>query len=183
MNKYRFSRVGAHISGFTLIELMVTVAVVAVLMAIGAPQLRAFMLKQGVQADVNSLATAIKLARSEAMKRSGAVSICPMPAGATAPGCDTKANESSWQHGWMVFIDYPNSAGALGTFEKGDTPLLSEQSPHSKSITTSKIVDNISFLSLGTPTGVMTTFKIGESGHPCKQVQFAITGRALITEC
>lgn len=182
MNKYRFCRASEHARGFTLVELMVTLAVAAILMALGAPQLRMFLQKQQVQADINNLTTAIKLARSEAMKRSGAISICPMPAAATAPGCEAKTDEKSWQHGWMVFIDYPNSAGALGTFDQGDTPLLTEQTPRSKSIETSSTVGSISFMPLGISTGTSTTFTVGE-GAPCKKVQFAITGRALVSDC
>jgi type IV fimbrial biogenesis protein FimT len=107
-------------SGFTLVELMVTVAVVAILLAMGAPQLGAFLNKQRVAADADALGTAIRQARSEALKRSGPVSVCALPAtfNPTAPACAANGT-TNWSNGWLVFIDY----GTAGVLDTGDTVL------------------------------------------------------------
>jgi type IV fimbrial biogenesis protein FimT len=122
--------------GFTLVELMVTVAVVAILMAIGAPQLRAFLQKQQVAADMESITTAMRQARSEALKRSGRVTVCALSNAAITNPANAQcaaANNADWSNGWMVFIDY--SIGGANAFDSAsDTILHIEQSVHSRTI-------------------------------------------------
>lgn len=148
--------------GFTLVELMVTVAVVAILVAIGAPQLVTFIQKQQVRADVNSLTSAIHLARSEAMKRSGVATICPLAAtAATPPTCAANAGNAAWSNGWMVFIDYK----PFGTFGGNDTLLKVEQGSRTGLISVNgNAIAYISFQPIGISTSNMGTFQIGSNG-------------------
>lgn len=135
------------LNGFTLVELMVTVAIVAILMAVGAPQLRGFLQKQQVAADVESLTSAIHMARSEALKRSGRVSICALNADdfavSTKAVCAGNA-ETNWSNGWLIYIDYSNGAGYASTT---DTVLQVERTVRSGSITGTNGI--ISFLANG----------------------------------
>lgn len=121
-------------SGFTLVELMVTVSIMAILMAIGVPQMREFMLKQQVAADYENLAQAIQLAKTEALKRSGAVSICPLTSETEAPACPSTAT-TDWSKGWMVFIDVADASGAPTPYVANvDTPIKVEQGTRTGSV-------------------------------------------------
>ncbi len=92
--------------GFTLIELIVAMAVASILIATGVPSFRS-MIQNGQQsATYNSLISELSYARSEAVKRSSSVSVC---ARATDDSC---ANSASWADGWLVFVD----ADANGSF-------------------------------------------------------------------
>lgn len=96
------------IRGFTLLELMVVIAVVGVIASLGIPSLRQFQLNNRMVAFNNDLLGAFALARTEAIKRKQSVVVCasnnslePVPlCGATAS--DTFA---PWQAGWIVFTD------------------------------------------------------------------------------
>lgn len=80
---------GIRSRGFTLIELMVTVTVLAVLMAVGVPSFRSFVQGQKVKSASFELMSALVVARSEAVKRNTDVKLEP----------DT---EGAWTSGWAV---------------------------------------------------------------------------------
>jgi type IV fimbrial biogenesis protein FimT len=77
--------------GFTIIELMVAVAVLAVLVAIAAPNLSSTIVTQRVKTATTDLHTHLSLARSEAIKRNAAVDVVP-------------ANTANWAQGWSVKV-------------------------------------------------------------------------------
>lgn len=82
--------------GFTLIELMVTITVAALLLAIGVPTFRDVALGSRLSATANDLLASVQLARSEAIKRNITVTVCPSTDGAA---CDGGAD---WDQGWIV---------------------------------------------------------------------------------
>ena len=86
-------------SGFTLIELMITLFIVGILLAVGVPSLKTFMQGNQLVAATNELISALHLARSEAIKINARVSICESSDGKTC------ANSGSWKEGWIVFVD------------------------------------------------------------------------------
>jgi type IV fimbrial biogenesis protein FimT len=92
--------------GFTLIELLVTVVVATVLLLIGVPSFKQIIANNRMAADVNSLVTALNLARSEAIKRGVWVTVCQSNNSTSAtPAC---SDASDWEIGWMVFVDNNN---------------------------------------------------------------------------
>jgi len=96
--------------GFTLIELMVTVAVAGVVLTVGVPSFREMIQENRAATNANSFVTAVHFARNEAIKRGQRVSLCKSVDGAT---CTTSGG---WQQGWIVFLD-PNNAGVVDTGE------------------------------------------------------------------
>ncbi len=87
-------------AGFTLIELLVVVAIVAILASLAAPSFRTLLVSRSVLAAADTLVSDMTLARSEALKRSSAVTICRSTNGTT---CNTTVG--SWNVGWIVFVD------------------------------------------------------------------------------
>jgi type IV fimbrial biogenesis protein FimT len=86
-------------SGFTLIELVITLAVVGILLAVGVPSLKTFMQSNQLVASTNELISALHVARSEAIKLNRRVSICDSSDGKNCGGT------GDWSNGWIVFID------------------------------------------------------------------------------
>ena len=63
-------------AGFTLVELMIAVLILAILMAAAVPSFRDFAANSRTSAASSDLTTALSLARSEAVRRSGTVIAC-----------------------------------------------------------------------------------------------------------
>jgi type IV fimbrial biogenesis protein FimT len=87
--------------GFTLLELLTTVAVAGVLMAVAVPNMRDFLRNGRLTSAANDLLRSTQTARSEAVKRQQTIAVCATsnPA-ASAPVC----SYSNFR-GWIVFVD------------------------------------------------------------------------------
>lgn len=81
--------------GVTLIELMVTVAILAILLGLAAPSFDSFILSGRLRALSNDMLSSVMLARSEAIKRNSIVRLCASSGGASCDG-------GSWGNGWIV---------------------------------------------------------------------------------
>lgn len=89
-------RLESHIQGFTLIELMVTLTVAAILLAVAVPGFSSFIKKNRLDTQQNVLFGSISYARSEAMSRGRNVTLCASSDGASCTG--------SWSQGWIVYM-------------------------------------------------------------------------------
>jgi len=94
-------------TGFTLIELMFTIVVLAVLLGIGVPNFRDFIRNSRISGATNDIITDFNLARSEAVKRRVPVTLCKSQNGTT---CD--ADAAAAFNRWIVFVDDANPAAA-----------------------------------------------------------------------
>jgi type IV fimbrial biogenesis protein FimT len=89
-------------AGFTIIELMITLAVIGVLLALAAPSFSDIILSSRLSSYANDFVASTHLARSEAIKRNARVSIC---VSANGTSCTT----GNWSQGWVVFHDANNN--------------------------------------------------------------------------
>ncbi len=94
--------------GFTLVEMMVTVAVLVILASLAVPGLQAFTTRSGMNAIRDDFSIALQRARLDAISRNTCVSICQLEAGASNT-CQANAT-ASWAGGWIVFINQACSA-------------------------------------------------------------------------
>lgn len=95
-------------AGFTLVELMITIAIAAILLAIALPSFQGSMRSNRLATSTNEMIATISLARSEAIRSRRGAGLC-----ATANG---SACGTDWNQGWMVWAD-ANGDGAVSTGE------------------------------------------------------------------
>jgi len=96
-------------TGFTLLELIVTLAIVAILLTVGVPSLRTFIQGNQLISSTNELLSALHVARSEAIKSNGRVTVCESSNGTSC------ATTGDWKNGWIVFIDAIGNGDLNGT--------------------------------------------------------------------
>lgn len=105
-------------AGFNLVELVVTMTIAAILMAMGVSSYKYVMNSERVSSEVNALLGDMQYARSEAVRQGQPVSVCPSQGGAQ---CD--ANSTTWQNGWIVFSDLNGN----GSFDQNVDVVLQKQ--------------------------------------------------------
>lgn len=96
--------------GFTLIEMMLTVAVLAILLTIGVPAFGGLIDNQRLDSSANSLMRSVQFTRGEAARRNQHVTMVPL--------------DRHWHRGWVVFIDADNN----GRYDNGEV-ILREEHP------------------------------------------------------
>lgn len=159
--------------GFTLIEMMVTIAIMAIIAAIAMPSMQSLIIANRLAAQTNELLADLALARSEAAKTGGSVTVCISTDGLTCTG------GTNWALGRIAFTD----DAPYGSREGSDT--IVRKSP--------AIVDGNTFISswatghiryLGTGlsnlTNTTNTLTLCHSGSSSKVVRVSITGRAFL---
>lgn len=130
--------------GFTLVELMITISIASILLAVAVPSYQSIMRESRLTTQANELMTALHYARSEAVKRGVRVTLCKSADGATCNG-------DSWKDGWIIFSD-ANPAGAVDT---GDEVLRVFPALKGSTLSTgSNLNEGISYLPNGRSQGV-----------------------------
>jgi type IV fimbrial biogenesis protein FimT len=99
-----------RVFGFTLIELVVTLAVAAILITVAVPSMRTFIQNGRINTQINDLVGDLSLARSEAIKRRTNVGVCKSVNGTTCAG------GGNWRDGRAIFVDVNNNS----TWEAGE---------------------------------------------------------------
>lgn len=93
-------------TGFTLIELMVTIAILAITVTIAIPSFQNVIASNQLQEGRERLRMAIQTAKGEAVARNQTVSLCPSSDGSTCGG------NGDWDESWLVVAD-SNDSGAV----------------------------------------------------------------------
>lgn len=102
------------VRAFSLHEALVTLAVVSTVITIAVPSFQQFISNQRITGAINSLITALHLARSEAIKRGDDAVLCPSTDGRA---CINRG--SDWQDGYVLYIDRNNNRDI-----DGDEPVI-----------------------------------------------------------
>ena len=85
------------VAGFTLLELLITLAVLAILLALAVPMFTSTINNNRLAAQANELVTSLQLANSEAVRRNARITVCPSTDGATC------AASGPWT-GWVTVV-------------------------------------------------------------------------------
>lgn len=144
-------------NGFTLLELMVVVAIVAILATIAMPALTRLIQINTIASNANVFMSDLRYARSEAIRRGGAVIVCRSDdPEASSPSCNTGTGPGAngWVSGWIVFQDLDLATD--GGNKDATDPVLRIQSPITS---VNSIVEN--------------------SSSPVNKFRFTATGRML----
>ncbi|GMQ96708.1 MAG: hypothetical protein BMS9Abin15_0384 [Gammaproteobacteria bacterium] len=96
-------------TGFSILELMIVVAIVGIMVVIGVPSMQSFIKNSCLSTGTSNLVVSLSLARSESIKRRATVSLFASNA----------AGNNEWGSGWAVFLDADND----GTLDAGETTL------------------------------------------------------------
>lgn len=101
--------------GFTLVELMVTLAVLAILTMVAVPSFRDTIRRNRVSAASNALLADLRYARTEAINRGQLVSLCP-----SSDGSNCTADGTAWDAGWLVYTYPAGAASANAAYAAGN---------------------------------------------------------------
>lgn len=142
--------------GLTLVELLVTLAIVAIGAAIAAPSFRGMIADTRLSAQANDLLASLKYTRSEAVKRNARVSMCKKAGDNTCAVTSTAT--AGWQGGWLVFVD----GGVPGTIDGTDT-ILRVQGPLAAStlVGDGAITNYVSYLGNGQTSAAAGGTQVG----------------------
>ena len=86
-------------TGFTLLELLIVIAIAGVLVAVGVPGLRTMVENNRLTSQINQFSSSLALARSEAVKVNDHVAICPSTNGSSCSA------DVDWNVGWITFVN------------------------------------------------------------------------------
>ena len=152
--------------GFTLIELMIVLVIVAVLLVIALPSFSVVSLRTKLKSYANEIVSSAYLARSEAIKRNAPMTLC-----ASSDG-DTCAGGGDWDQGWVVM-------------DPNDT-VIKRQQPLSSGIKVFALssLHTMTFQPSGittTPTTMTICQQSPEEGIEEREIRISTTARPRVT--
>ena len=167
--------------GFTLVELMITLAILAIVGSFAMPAFRDMILNMRITSDTSEVISALQIARSESIKRKTPVVLCAKTAGATT--CDN-AVTTNWDNGWLIWVD----TNADSVFDPPGEELLRQKNQLQSGVTlrTQTTLPTMSYLPDGSSNMALSNeFRLcdnNRTGERGKRIQIALTGRAKMAD-
>lgn len=160
-----------HSSGFTLVELVITLALAAIILSAAAPSFRDLVQNNRITAQVNEFVTALNVARSEAIKRGVTLRVSAFPGGGAS---------NEFGLGWRVWSDVDGD----GNYDIGEE--LRESAALNGGATLNSVNDiselqylPSGFLNITAGTNRSFQLRIPEcSGNQARDITILPTGRA-----
>jgi len=170
-----------HSRGFTLIELMMTLAIAGILVTMAVPSFSEVIKNNRLITQENDFVTTLNLARSEAIRRSDRITVCKSSNQVSCSGA------GGWEQGWIVFNDVNDD----GVVINPATNVLRVHDPLSNGVTLhgdANLVDYVSYVSSGatqkfaggasaTQSGVLIMCDDRGFVSQAKAIQISATGR------
>ena len=145
-------------AGFTLIELMITVTIFAILLGVALPSFTNMMDNRKMVSQLSKLTAVIAYGRSEAVTRSVSVIICSSSDGSSCAG------NNNWEQGWIMFADVDGDGAADANSADcaiGQDCMLNVQDRLPDGVTLRGSVANLVYTATGDPAaGGGTTFRL-----------------------
>ncbi len=167
----------ASVKGFTLVEVLTIMLIVAILASIGLPGMNRMLENNRLSTNTNRLVSSLYAARSEAVKRSSVLVICTR--NNAGNGCDTS---EYWNNGWIVFVDSDNDgvydAGEelLNVVDKTDTGMaFATGAPKTIRFSADGMVDADGDGDIGEVVGDSVSFRLN-SDHDSRIIQLGSAG-------
>ena len=171
--------------GFTIIELIITVALLSVMLAIAVPGFTNFFQNNNLATTSNRFVSSIALTRNEAISRNTTVVMCNINASNNA--CDTNG---LWETGWVVWVDLDNDNVIENPNDAGDVEIIhrEEAMPAGYTLRATTYANRITFSPTGEAAGDLAsaadTFRLCDNTQNAansRSINFNAVGRAWVT--
>jgi len=156
--------------GFTLLELIITLAVMSILVTVGFPSFSSMLKTNAVNTERDNLFNSLVYARTEAIKRGETITICKS---SDLIICDTTA---TWTKGWIIFED-SNGNGVL----LGETIMRVQETLKQEILLSFDNGDFVTFDGLGKASDTNGTFSFSHSSGETdydRTITLSTTGRS-----
>lgn len=167
--------------GFTLLEVLATVAIISILLTAAAPSFQLLIQNNRMASRVNDFSSSLHLTRRTAIARNTRVSICPSNAAGDA--CD--AGQTDWNaHGLLVFSDH--ASGTQGAIDSGIDELIRYYEPNQHvgfTVSTTNVQGYISFNSFGQALNHSNNFIFCDEGGNDSAEVVVISNTGRIRQC
>ncbi len=154
--------------GFTLVELMVTLAIAAILLTIGVPSMRDLILNNRLVAATNTFTSSLNIVRNEAIKRGRNAGLCVSNDQATCTG------ETDWRLGWVAWVDQNGN----GQPDAGEVLRIVEPLPNNITVTPSVAVSSFVIDATGSVNNPNVRLSLCDdrTGETGRQIRIMATG-------
>ncbi|MBI4755380.1 MAG: GspH/FimT family pseudopilin [Betaproteobacteria bacterium] len=153
-------------NGFTLIELMIVLVIMALLATMAVPSMQNFMANNAVASAGNDLVTDLAYARSEAARRGMRTGLCRSAAGTACDG-------ATWQDGWIIYSDASGDGYTAGT---DDILKVRAALPPRLTVVASDAATALAFRPTGAADATRT-LTVCRSGYTGRIVSINVVGR------
>ena len=171
--------------GFTIIELIITVALLATMLAVAVPGFANLFQNNALATASNRFVSSISLARNEAISRNTDVIMCNINISNTA--C---ATNGQWESGWVVWVDLDGDGTIEDPNDNGDLEVIhrEEAMPAGYTLRAATYSNIITFAPTGEASGdsssAADTFRLcdaSQSPDTSRSINFNAVGRAWVT--